>query len=194
VRYFLTGRHPEPSAILLVESGSRGILEAVAGGLRHVWGPEIPIDVATCYSALPRGFNPAVTRVYRLSEVHQLGPRLSLIRQLAGSGYSHLGIVCSGEPILMKWKWMLVLGLPLKVFVINENSDYFWLDRKHFSAIRQFAIARSGMAGTGAVRTPARLLAFPFTLASLLLYAAVVHTRRLLRLAWRGKVLQEPQP
>src|ERR1039457_7319200 len=97
----------------------------------------------------------------------------------------------SGEPILMKWKWVLALGLPAKVFVINENCDYFWLDRKHLSAVRQFAIARAGMAGTGAVRTPARLIAFPFTLAWLVLYAAAVHARRLLRLAWRLTRMQE---
>jgi hypothetical protein len=191
VRYFLTGRQPKPSAILLVESGSRGLLEGVVEGLRGAWGPDILIDVVTCYSALPRGFSPDKTRVYRVSEYRQLGPRLRLFRELARNGYSQMGIVCSGEPILMKWKWALALGLPAKVFVINENCDYFWLDRKHLSAIRQFAIARAGMAGTGAVRTPARLIAFPFTLAWLVLYAAAVHARRLLRLAWRLTRMQE---
>lgn len=191
MRYFLTGRQPKPSAILLVESGSRGLLEGVVEGLRGAWGPDILIDVVTCYSALPRGFSPDKTRVYRVSEYRQLGPRLRLFRELARNGYSQMGIVCSGEPILMKWKWALALGLPAKVFVINENCDYFWLDRKHLSAIRQFAIARAGMAGTGAVRTPARLIAFPFTLAWLVLYAAAVHARRLLRLAWRLTRMQE---
>jgi hypothetical protein len=191
VRYFLTGRQPKPSAILLVESGSRGLLEGVVAGLRGAWGPDILIDVATCYSALPRGLSPDKTRVYRVSEYRGLGPRLRLFRELARNGYSQMGIVCSGEPILMKWKWALALGLPAKVFVINENCDYFWLDSKHLSAIRQFAIARAGMAGTGAVRTPARLIAFPFTLAYLLLYAAAVHARRLLRLGWRLASMRE---
>jgi hypothetical protein len=94
----------------------------------------------------------------------------------------------------MTWKWVLALGLPAKVFVINENCDYFWLDRKHLSAIRQFAIDRAGLAGAGAVRTPARLLAFPFTLAWLALYAAAVHTRRLLRLGLRRLTTEEQQP
>jgi hypothetical protein len=191
VRYVLTGRQPKPSAILLVESGSRGLVEGVVEGLREAWGPDIRIDLATCYSGLPRGFNPDKTRVYRVSEYRQLGPRLRLFREVARNGYSQMGIVCSGEPILMKWKWVLALGLPAKVFVINENCDYFWLDRKHLSAIRQFAIARAGMAGTGAVRTPARLIAFPFTLTWLALYAAAVHARRLLRLGWRLAKMQE---
>jgi hypothetical protein len=47
------------------------------------------------------------------------------------------------------------------------------------------------MAGTGVVRTPARLIAFPFTLAWLALYAAAVHTRRLLRLGWRRATIEE---
>jgi hypothetical protein len=191
VRHVLTGRHPKVSSILLVESGSRGLLEGVVGGLREAWGPDIRIDVVTCYSDLPRGFNSGKTRVYRVSECRKLGRRLRMFRELARNRYSHMGMVCSGEPILMKWKWVLALGLPAKVFAINENCDYFWLDRKHLSAIRQFVIARAGMAGTGAVRTPARLIAFPFTLAHLVLYAAAVHTRRWLRLGWRRARMQE---
>ena len=191
MRYFLTGRHPGASAILLVESGSRGLLEGVVGGLRASWGMDVRIDVATCYAALPSGFSPAGTRVYRVADVRTLGPRLRLFRELARNRYSHLGIVCSGEPILTTWKWVLALGLPAKVFVINENCDYFWLDRKHLSAIRQFAIDRAGLAGAGVVRAPARLLAFPFTLAWLALYAAAVHARRLVRLGWRRVNTQE---
>jgi hypothetical protein len=193
VRYFLTGRHPKPSAILLVESGSRQLLEGVVTGLRETWGPDIRIDIATCYSGLPRGFTPASTQAYSLPDAHSLRPRVRLFRKIARGRYSHLGIVCAGGPILLKWKCMLALGLPAKVFIINENGDYFWLDRKHLSAVRRFAIARSGLAGTGAVRTPARLFAFPFTLAWLALYAAAVHARRLLRLSLRRLGKEEYQ-
>jgi uncharacterized Fe-S cluster-containing radical SAM superfamily protein len=176
---------------LLVESGSRALLEGVVGGLRDAWGLDIPIDVATCYSTPPRGFSPSHTRIYRPNEARRFVPRFRLLRQLARNRYSHLGIVCSGEPILMKWKCLLALALPSKVFVINENCDYFWLDRKHLSAVRQFAITRAGLSGTGAVRTPARLAAFPFTLAWLALYAAAVHTRRVFRMGWRRATMQE---
>lgn len=193
MRYFLTGRHPKPSAILLVESGSRQLLEGVVTGLRETWGPDIRIDIATCFSGLPYGFTAASTRAYALPDALSLRPRLHLFREIARNGYSHIGIVCAGGPILLKWKCILALGLPAKVFIINENSDYFWLDRKHLSAIRGFAIARVGMAGTGAVRTPARLLAFPFTLAWLALYAAAVHARRLLRLGLRPSSKEEYQ-
>ena len=174
-----------------MESGSRGILDGVVEGLRAAWGQDIRIDVATCYPVPPHGIDPGQSRVYRLGEHRRLGPRLRLFRELARNRYSHVGIVCSGEAVLAKWKWMLALALPAKVFVINENCDYFWLDRKHLSAVRQFAITRVGMAGTGAVRAPARLAAFPFTLAGLVLYAAAVHARRLLRLGWRRARMQE---
>ena len=75
----------------------------------------------------------------------------------------------------------VLLGLPAKVFVLNENGDTFWLDYTHFGVIRHFVLFRAGLAGAGAVRTLARVFLFPFTLLYLLLYAATVHSRRALR-------------
>src|SRR5690348_16894424 len=57
VRYFLTRRLPSAEALLLVESGSRDILERVIPGLRETWGPEVAIDLVTCYAKLPRGLD-----------------------------------------------------------------------------------------------------------------------------------------
>ena len=48
MRYILTGHQPAATAILLVESGSRGILERVIPGLRQSWGKEAAIDLVTC--------------------------------------------------------------------------------------------------------------------------------------------------
>jgi hypothetical protein len=58
VRYFFTGRQLSVQAILLVESGSRGLLEKIVPSLRQTWGSDVPIDLITCYSSLPRGFHP----------------------------------------------------------------------------------------------------------------------------------------
>ena len=80
-----------------------------------------------------------------------------------------------------KWKWVLAGRIPAKLFIINENGDYFWCDRLHLGAIRQFVLFRSGLAGAGAVRTIVRLISFPFTLLYLLLYATTAHARRVLR-------------
>jgi len=69
----------------------------------------------------------------------------------------------------------------VKVFLINENSDYFWLDRMHLSSVWSFVLLRTGLAGSGAVRILAQLFSFPFTFLYLLLYATTVHARRALR-------------
>jgi len=181
VRYFLTGRLPEVTSILLVESGSRGLIEGVIPGLRDNFGRDIFIDLVTCYSTLPAGFDPERTRVYHIGEYRGRQARKRLYRQLAANRYSLLGIVCSGEVVLAKWKWVLALRLPAKIFIINENGDYFWLDRLHLASLRTFVLFRSGLAGSGAVRALIRLAAFPFTLLYLLLYAGAAHARRALR-------------
>jgi hypothetical protein len=181
VRYFLTGRLPKVTSILLIESGSRGLIEGVIPGLRENFGPEIHIDLVTCYASLPQGFEPERTRVYRVGDYRGREARKRLYRELKSNQYALLGMICSGEVVMAKWKWVLGLRTPAKIFIINENGDYFWLDRLHLGPIRQFVLLRAGLAGSGAVRTIVRILSFPFTLLYLLLYATVVHTRRALR-------------
>jgi len=181
VRYYLTGRLPKVTTILLVESGSRGLIEGVIPGLRENFGREIFIDLVTCYASLPNGFDPARTRVYRVSDYRSRHGRRRLYRELLANRYALLGIICSGEVVMAKWKWALGLRIPAKIFIINENGDYFWLDRLHLDPIRQFLLLRTGLAGSGAVRTLVRVFTFPFTLLYLLLYATAVHAGRALR-------------
>jgi hypothetical protein len=180
MRYFLSRRIPHADAILLIESGSRSLLETVAPGIRETWGEDVAIDLVTCYARLPQGF-PENTRVYRTGDYRGRPARRKLYRELAENRYGLIGMICSGEPILMKWKWAITLRIPAKVFLINENGDYFWLDRGHLDLIRQIVLLRSGLAGAGAVRTLARVVSFPFTFVYLLLYATTVHARRALR-------------
>ena len=181
MRYFLTGRLPDVTSILLIESGSRGLIEGVIGGLRETFGNDIYIDLVTCYASLPEGFHAERTRVYRVTDYRGREARKRLYRELGANKYALLGMVCSGEVVLAKWKWVIGLRIPAKIFIINENGDYFWLDRTHLRTIRQFVLLRAGLAGSGAVRTLVRVLSFPFTLLYLLLYATVIHTRRALR-------------
>jgi hypothetical protein len=181
VRYFVTRRLPPAESILLVESGSRSLIEALIRRLRETWAAEARIDLVTCFSKLPQGLDTEHTRVFRVSAYRGRQGRTRLYRELAERNYRILGIICSGEPLMTKWKWALALQLPVKVFIVNENGDYFWLNRGHITAIRDFVLFRSGLAGTGAVRTLARLFSFPFTFMYLLLYATTVHARRALR-------------
>src|SRR5262249_501165 len=174
-------RLPPADAILLVESGSRGLVERLMPSLRDTWGDEAFIDIVTCYSKLPQGCKPETTRVYRVTDYRGRDGRGKLYREPKPNRYAILGISCSGEPVMLKWKWMLAARIPAKVFIVNENGDYFWLDRGHLAPLCELVLERTGLAGAGAVRTLGRIFSFPFTLFYLLLYAATVHTRRALR-------------
>ena len=176
MRYFLRRRIPSPSRILLIESGSRSITDTVLPRLQAQFGRDLPIDLVTCFA------EPAVgaARIYNVNDYRGRERRLALLGELRAGGYPIAAIVCSGEPILSKWKWGLVAFLPAKFLVINENADYFWMDRGHLPAIRQFVKHRAGLADAGIVRAAARLVVFPFTFSYLLLYAAAVHFRRAL--------------
>jgi hypothetical protein len=182
VRYILTRSQPDALRILLIESGSRHLYEGLIPGIRTAYGDSVNVDLVTCYAGLPRGFSAETTRVYRVSDYRGSAGRKQLYRELAANRYSIAGMICSGEPIMTKWKWALALQVPAKIFIVNENADYFWLDFAHRRVLTHFAFLRSGFTGIGGVRTLARLIAFPFTLAWLLAYAAWVHSRRALRL------------
>lgn len=184
MRYVLTRRQPEVRRILLVESGSRGLIERLLPHLRDVYGWSVRIDLVTCYPGLPSGFDPEAATVYRVTDFQGRSARGRLFRTLRSNRYSIAGIICSDEPIMSKWKWALTARIPAKFFVINENGDYFWLDYGHWSTIRHFALFRAGLSGAGALHRLARLLLFPFTLVFLLLYATIVHARRALRIRW----------
>jgi hypothetical protein len=178
VRYFFRpSRRPDVGRILLVESGSRSLIEGVIPHLIDAFG-EIPIDLVTCYGGVPAGFN---GKVYRVMDYASPETRAGLYRELGQNKYQVLGMICSAEPIMTKWKWMLAYRVPAAVFMLNENGDYVWLDRDHAATVWEFVRFRTGLAGAGAVRTIARLILFPFTLVYLLLYATTVHARRALR-------------
>jgi hypothetical protein len=169
------------NAILLVESGSRELLERLLPTLRATWGEEIFIDLVSCYTSLPKGFGPETTRLYYVGDYQGRPMRRKLYGQLVQNQYAYMGIVCSGEPLMTKWKWAVAWQVPARLFIINENADFFWFDRFHWRIIWRFALYRTGLAGAGAVRLVAGLALFPFTILYLLLYASVVHTRRALR-------------
>jgi hypothetical protein len=181
VRYFLSHGHAPVSSILLVESGSRHLLERAIVPLRHTWGDDIFVDLVTCYSGLPRGFSPETTRVYHVGDYRGRAGRRRLYRQLVQNRYGMVGIVCSAQPLMTKWKWALALRIPAKVFIINENGDYFPVEIYQWINLWRLILIRAELDDGGAVRTLARVISFPFTLLYLLLYATTVHTRRALR-------------
>jgi hypothetical protein len=180
VRFFLTRREPPPTRILLIESGSRSLFENLLSHLRTVHGPEIPIDLLTCYAGLPEGFPPE-TVVHRVTDYGSPEGRKQLIGLLRAANYSTAGMICSAEPIMTKWKWLIFARVPARYFVLNENGDYFWVHRDNVGTIRRFMLVRLGLEGAGAIRTVGRLLLFPFSVVFLLLYAFTAHAGRFIR-------------
>ena len=178
MRHFLRIHIPECSRILLIESGPRGVIERVLPHLRDQFGPDVGMDLVTCYGGEPAGFR---GRVYNVNDYGGAAGRDALWADLVQRNYSVAGVVCAAAPIMTKWKWWLAYKAPAKVFIINENADYFWLDRTHLPQLRKFVTHRLGISGSSAVPSLVRLAFFPVTLAYLLLYAGTVHLRRRLR-------------
>ncbi len=178
MRLFFSQRIPDFQRVLIVESGSRELLDNLLPGLHETYGEQLVVDLATCYAGEPKGFCPERGKVYRVSDYPDEQSRARLYRELRANKYQIIGIICSGERIMTKWKWMLAWQVPAKIFVLNENGDYFWADYSNWRTILEFFAFRSGMTGTGAVMTPVRLFLFPFTLLYLLIYAGWVNLRR----------------
>jgi len=174
---FLRLGFPPVTRIALVESGSRHLLEGVLPYLRSTFGAEIPVDLVTCYAGLPAGL-PEGTAVHHVHNYRGRPGRKRLYRELMASGVAVLVIICSGQPVMTKWKWALAIHLPVRLLIVNENGDFFWFDRSNWKIIRHFVLFRAGLSGGDAVRTIGQVLVFPLTLAYLLLYATAIHLRR----------------
>src|SRR3569623_810239 len=168
MKWVLSQKQPSGTRILLIESGSRSIMEGAVAHLQANWGAKMPIDLITCYGGLPAGLGES-TRVFHVADYSTPALRRKLAAEIRSQDYAYAGMICAAEPI------------PAKSFIINENGDYFWLTRIHTSAMRGFAMVRMGLAGAGAIRTLGRLLIFPFAILYLLIYTGAVHLRRFLR-------------
>lgn len=177
---------PPFSRVLLIESGSRHLFEQLIPGIYGTHGGDTVIDLVTCYGGAPEALNPASSNVFRVTDYAGPQGRRKLLAELRARRYTIVGMICSAEPIMAKWKWYLSLGLPAKTFVLNENGDYFWFDRFHLGVITNFALYRAGLTGAGAVPTLTRLVFFPFTVLYLLLFAGWVHLKRAVRMALRA--------
>jgi hypothetical protein len=178
LRYFLRRHIPPFTRVLLVESGSRSVFDRLVPRLYEVHGEEMELDLVTCFPGTPAGFR---GRIYRVQDYTGAAARQGLYAELATRQYAVTGILCSNEPVMTKWKWVLAARLRSKVFIVNENADFLWLDWAHGGHIARLARVRAGLTGSSVIPAVARVLCFPFSLAYLLLFAAVVHTRRRIR-------------
>jgi hypothetical protein len=157
--------------------------------LREVFGPQTPIDLLTCLPILPDSLFAAGggqgPQVWRVTDCRDGRSRWRLLREIRSRRYPVTAVLCANSPLMASWRTAAFFLFPSKFLIVNENADFFWLDRGHCRNLLQLWMHRSGVFEESAVRAAARLAAFPFTLAFLLVYAAYVHIARGLRLAWR---------
>ena len=179
MRSFFTRSTPPFTKVLLIESGSRRLYDDLIPNLYDTYGDQLQIDLVTCFAGVPEGFR---GEVFRVADYSGRAGRKRLYAELIARQYPIAGMICSGESIMTKWKWALAARLPVKVFALNENGDYFWMDWGHWRVMTHFILFRAGLTGAAAIPTIGRLFFFPATLAYLMLYAAFVHLRRKVRI------------
>lgn len=175
LRLFFSRDIPALTRVLMVESGSRHLLDALIPKLFQIYGEQVEIDLVTCFASVPEGFRGTL---YRVADYPDPARRAVLLSALKSRRYAAIGIICAAEPVMTKWKWWLAARIPAKLFIVNENCDFFWADWGQWRLILQFVLVRAGLTGASAVPAIARLLFFPVTLSYLLLYAGAVHLRR----------------
>ncbi len=174
LRYFLSTRTPLVTRILLIESGSRELGEQAIKCLRGAFGTAVPVDVLGCRPSPTMGADNYIN----VSEAHSISGQLAILGRLRKGGYSVAGVLSSGDPTMALWKWAAVLTVPAKFLVLNENVDFFWVDRAHWSNAAALLRQRSGLGGESTVRAMAFFAALPFAAIFLLSYAAWVHAGR----------------
>jgi hypothetical protein len=180
MRLFLRSTGVAMDRVLFIESGSRNIAERF---LTHLYAshPAHRVDVLTCHSGSPSSFDPSRGSVISVHSVSDFSGRHRLIKGLARQGYNVVGILCSGESIMTRWKWTVALRVPAKLLIVNENTDYFWFDRANLSSIQAVVKHRFGVHTVGSPQLLIGSLLFPFVLLYLLAYAGWIHARRFLR-------------
>jgi hypothetical protein len=175
VRFFFARRIPPLERVLLVESGARELYEGLLPGLyQHCR----QIDIVTCFAGVPSAFRSDAGAVFRVSDYPNKPARKRFYAELRSRNYAALGIICADQPIMTKWKWALAAQIPAKLFILNENGDYFWVDYSNWRIMRHFISFRAGLSGADAAKTLGQMLALPFTVLFLVLYTAYAHLRR----------------
>jgi hypothetical protein len=189
MRWFLSRAVPQPTRVLLLESGPRAVAERLIPRLREVFGQEIPIDLLTCLPSNPaslrRESGARRPQVWRVTDCPDRRSRWRLLREIRSRGYPVTAVLCADSPLMASWRTAALFLLPSKFLIVNENADFFWLDRGHWRNLLQLWMHRSGVFEESAVRAAARLAAFPFTLVFLMGYAGYVHAVRRVRLVLR---------
>ena len=179
MRGLFSKAHPRFDWMLVIESGPRPLTEEF---LAHVYQVQRSrhVDLLTCFEGVPATFQMSRGAVYRTDDAATRANRRRLLNMLSRAPYTAVAIFCTGSPILAKWKWMIALRTRAKVVIVNEHAGFFALDFQHRHTAKLMLSQRLHIAGMD-LRIVPELLLVPFTITYLVLYAAAVHGRRLLR-------------
>ncbi|MCP5115210.1 MAG: hypothetical protein GY953_30630, partial [bacterium] len=95
MRYFLRRRVPELSRVLLIESGSRHLLDTYLPGF-YADNPNTTVDLITCYPDQPSSFRPEAGSIFRVADYPDTPARRAFHRQLKANRYAAAVMICSG--------------------------------------------------------------------------------------------------
>lgn len=177
MKYFFRRRIPATSDILMIESGSPEVAQRALARIRTLF-PDARYHLCTCQPDAP---NASYTSVFRATDYPTTWKKLGLLSSFCRQGWNILVILCTGEPILLRWKIMALAMLPSKVLIVNEHADFFWLDWENRRTLRKLASIRWGVNLEEFFDTLLRALVFPVTLLILLVTAGHLYLRR----GWR---------
>ncbi len=186
MKYFFRRKIPTARDILLMESGSREVARQALESIRKIF-PHARYHLCTCQPDPP----PAMfSNVFRVTDYPTGWKKLGLLLYFWRQGWEVLVILCTGEPLLWRWKMLALVILPAKVMIVNENADFFWLDWGNQGNLRRLLGIRWGVNLEEFFYTLLRALAFPLTLLILLFTAGFLYMRRARRLLlWKIKGL-----
>jgi hypothetical protein len=162
---------------LFIESGSRPIAEKWLGWMRGE-SPYAVVDLLTCFDGAPQNYDGSRGAIFLTHDYPTREKRRALVEEFRRNKYDLIAIVCSNEPVMTKWKWYVGGMVPAKIMVVNENADWFWLDRGRWATIRQFVSVRLGLSGSGAASMLLQAVALPFSLAYVAALTLYFHLRR----------------
>ena len=57
MRYWLSNEVPAFKRVLIIESGSRDLVEDLLPGLYEIYGDAMELDLVTCYAGVPEALN-----------------------------------------------------------------------------------------------------------------------------------------
>mgnify|MGYP000283039222 CR=1 FL=1 len=129
MRYFFSRHVPEFERVLLVESGSRYLFDDLIPGLYALYKGKLHLDLLTCFAGHPEGFRAESGEVFRVPDYQTSKARRQLLRTLRRKRYGIVGIICAGEPIMTKWKWLVAAAVPgTQVIQVEWPADRYFVE------------------------------------------------------------------